>query len=409
MVSPSRASPAATLGAANLIAQALSFVNGLLMARGLGTVGRGQVALVAAYDDISTNGLTLGVPVGVGYFVTQPSDDAALRERRLLGAALKVSFWSTAAAIVLGWLVYEFAVAGSPEAIRWIVFAAIGTTPVVNTVPMAARMILMARGQLRRMAAVAISVTLMRLLAFLGLIVAGEFSAVTAAVAFIGGGWASNALALVVTGVRPSMGEPVGPLLRFGSKTIVASLSTMANSRVDQVLIAAFVGTGELGIYAVAVGISFVPQNVASSLSSALYRESAHDSVDRRLTTRRVRRAIKFSLAAAAVSAIGAAATIPILYGSDFRGAIVPAVILCFASAALGASSILVGVGNSTGHPEIGSWSSFGALLVTGFGLAVALPLLGIVGAALVTLAAYSVRWMVADRMCRTRAITFVK
>jgi O-antigen/teichoic acid export membrane protein len=396
-----RSGPAA-LVSAGIGAQALNFVGGWLIARSLGPTGRGNTALVAVYDDASTIALSLGVPAAVGREASQADDDArSTVEARLLGSALTIAVFVTPAAALLSWLVFTFALDGAPRSIQFLVVAAIAATPIVNTVPMAGRMILTARGELHALASLIMIQMVVRLAIYGLLILFDAFTATTAALGFLASGWFGSILVWFVVGIRPTRGGELGPLLRFGVKTVPGSMADLTNSRLDQLLIVPLLSTRDLGIYAVAIGVAFLPINIGSSMALSAYRVAARDGVDRSATRQAVRRGVRLVAAAGLVSALGAAFLLVPVYGSEFADSIVPAMLLVGGSVATGITAILVQVANASGRPLIGSWSSLAGLIVTLVGLPIVLPTFGVVGAAVVSLLAYSTRCLVATILTR--------
>ena len=392
-----------TLG--NIASQIFSFLGGVVISRVLGRAGRGTTALVAAYDDLSNNALSLGVPPAVGYHAARSDHDRQLREQLLLGSALKVAVLVTPLAAVLAWALSTFALGGASGRIALLIFLAIAGTPLINTVPTAGRMILTSRGQLRRLGSLTLAVTFGRLTVFVLLWQIGELTAFNAALAFLVVGWGLSAVTWFVVGVKPRRGGPTRELLRYGVRVMPGTISDMANSRLDQIIIAPFLGASDLGIYAVAVGVAFLPTNVASSMSLSIYRSVAQDSEDRVETRRRVRRAAKLVVAAGALTAVGSILFIQPIYGSEFAASVVPAVLLAIGSSFLGVSGLFVAVGNASGEPKIGSIGSLLALGVTLAGLPILLPILGVEGAAIVTLVAYGVRLLCTYRLTSVRGL----
>ena len=73
-------------------------------------------------------------------------------------------------------------------------------------------------------------------------------------------------------GERAGPPAPLRPLLGYGLRSLPGTLSNLATNRLDQVLIAPMLGTRALGLYAVAVGITFVPVQVGAGLAFAAFR-----------------------------------------------------------------------------------------------------------------------------------------
>ena len=255
--------PTVQLTAANVGAQVLSMLSGLLVARQLGPVGRGQVSLVQVYDETSTNASSLGVPTATGYFAKErPSSEA-----QVLGAALTISAFSVPVTALLGWLIATFVFADAPVGIQLIVWAAVGLSPLANSYPMACRMVLVARGQTSSLVPLQILQMALRVCAMLLLILVDQFTPTTAAIAMVASGWLASFVAWRMVDVPPARGGPVREMLAFGLKTVPAALASMANTRLDQMLVAPLISASALGVYSVAVGATILPVSVGVAIA----------------------------------------------------------------------------------------------------------------------------------------------
>jgi O-antigen/teichoic acid export membrane protein len=398
-----RSPPAAVvLTITNLAAQGFNFLGGLIAARLLGPAGRGNLALVAVYDDIANRALSLGVPAAVGRYAARPvCEDKRVVEARLLGAALRIAAMSLPATALLAWAVFALALGDSPSSIKICVALAIGLTPIANSVPMAGRMILVARGELNLLSVVIGGSALLRLVGFVAFAQWQVLTATNAALILLISGWLGNGLTLFLVGVMPARGGRAGPLLKFGLQTVPASFANLANSRLDQVLIAPFLGPSELGIYAVAVGVAFVPINVGSTLGLAAYRAFARARSGDEYLRKVLGRSSIYVAVSGIMSAVGAVTLIVPIYGEQFSESVTPAVLLIVGSVAMGIAMVLGQASNAAGFPRNDSVSSVAALVFTVIGLPIFLPMYGLVGAAAVSAVAYSVRALVGYWMLR--------
>jgi enterobacterial common antigen flippase len=394
--------PTIQLTAANVGAQALSMLSGLLVARQLGTVGRGQVSLVQVYDEASTNASSLGAPTATGYFAKErPSSEA-----KILGAALTISAVSLPITALVGWLVATFIFADAPLGIQLIVWAAVGLSPLANSYPMACRMVLVARGQTSSLVPLQIAQMALRVGAMLALISADAFTATSAAVAVVTTGWLASLIALRMVNVRPVRGGPVREVLAFGLKTVPASLASMANTRLDQMLVAPLISASALGVYSVAVGATILPLSVGVAIALAgFHTVKATAGFDGAAAL--LRKACVVIPVCAAVNALGIILFLEPIYGHQFSGSVVPALILIPGATATALFMVVAPVGHAIGAPSLASWSQGVGLAVTIVGLPVMLPILGINGAALVSSVAYSVRLAVGVWLLHRRGVSF--
>jgi len=386
---------------ANVGSQAFSFLSGLVIARGLGTVGRGQVSLVQAYDDVSTNLFSIGTPESAAYLVKEK----ATSEARALGAALKISLVSLPIAVFVGWVVARFAFDEFPIGLQIVAWSAIGMTPLANTYLSTCRMLLVARGDVRALVPLQIVPMASRLVIMLILVALGVFTATTAAITVVACGWFSNLLGWRALGVSPRGGGRVRPMLAYGIKTVPASLASMANTRLDQLLVAPILSTAALGIYAVAIGVNVLPIAVAVAVAQAGYHKVTGTPDRSEGGDRLLRKATVIIGATSLASAVGIALLLEPIYGEAFHDAVIPALILVPGSAATGLFLVVWSTGNAIGDPALAAKAQVAGLVVTVALLPLILPALEVNGAALVSTLSYGVRLAVGLWLLRRRGV----
>lgn len=392
--------PTLQLTIANVGSQALSMLSGLLIARHLGAAGRGNVSLVQVYDETSTNAFSLGTPAATGYL----AKERPLTEARILGAALTISVVSLPVTAIIGWIIATFVFHDAPIGIHLIVWAAVSLSPVVNSYPMACRMILVARGQVKALVPLQVSQMAIRVGAIVALIAAGSFTPTTAAVAVVTSGWLGGAIALQMVKVRPERGGPIREMVVFGIKTVPASLASMANTRLDQMLIAPVISASALGVYAVAVGATILPLSVGVAIALAGFH-TVKGTNGFAGATPLLRKAFIVILGCGIVNAVGIILLLKPIYGHEFRDAVVPALILMPGAMATALFMVVGPIGNAIGAPSLASWGQVVGLAVTVVGLPLLLPVMGINGAALVSSVAYIIRLAVGAWLLHRRGI----
>jgi O-antigen/teichoic acid export membrane protein len=173
----------------------------------------------------------------------------------------------------------------------------------------------------------------------------------------------------------------------FGLKSWLGGLAQMANARLDQLLMITVVSSRELGLYAVATTISGAAGLAAGGLAPPLMARVA--SGERQVMAQ----AVRTILLATALVNIGLALATPMLlelvFGSRFHAALPMVLILLCAQVPLVGASVLSGALQADGAPLIPTIGEGIALAITVGGLALLLPALGGVGAAIVSCAAY--------------------
>jgi len=209
---------------------------------------------------------------------------------------------------------------------------------------------------------------------------------------------AATLMALLRAGVRLSFGidgSLAKRMLKYGAKAHVGSVSGLANSSLDQVLLAAFLPSRYLGLYVAAVGAAGVAQVFSLAVQmvstpSIAQRESVEErtAVLRGVFRRYWILSLPVALALAATLPFG----IPIIFGAEFKDAIWAAEILLIGSLLIGARDVLSGGANALGDPWLGSRAQLWAMGATVILLCALLPVLGIIGAAIASTAACAVQ-----------------
>jgi O-antigen/teichoic acid export membrane protein len=175
----------------------------------------------------------------------------------------------------------------------------------------------------------------------------------------------------------------------FGLRSWVGGLALVANVRLDQLLMITLVDRRELGLYAVAVTLAGLSSFVIGALGPPLVTRVAQGE------TSLVPRALRVVLAAVGSINLAAAAVTPVvlpaIFGADFEDAVNPAIVLLIAGVPLAGIMVLAASLAAAGAPGRSSIGEGTALIITIPGLFLLVPSLGGLGAAMVSLAAYSV------------------
>ena len=396
-----------TLTVGNATAVSTRLLTSMLVAQILGPAGRGAVALISVLDEVSTALFSAGIPIAAGYHAKLELDS----DRALINAALRAGTLllplTTAVALLIGAL----GLAGLEPAARWLTVLLIGWTGLVNLPSLAAANILQAHRELRHLAIYRGLFTSVTLIVVALCAVLGGLSVASVAAAFVLGRIATGAYGLART-AWPSLGPHarLGPLFRYGLRAAPGSVGTLLNNRLDQLVIAPMVSLGDLGLYAVAAGTSFAPAVLPMSMAASAFATVEEDAERGRRgsAATAIRRGILVSAIAAAGLALVTPIVIPLLYGSAFAEAIGPTIILLGGSVAWGGQLVASQCANALGQPSYSSISEVTGVLVTIVGLVIFVPLYGITGAAVVSLAAYVTRFAVTLLLLRREGVKHV-
>jgi O-antigen/teichoic acid export membrane protein len=202
---------------------------------------------------------------------------------------------------------------------------------------------------------------------------------------------------LAVVRARPRLdAKVVRSALSFGVRAWPGTLAGLTNTRLDQVIMVPLAGARQLGLYAVAVTLTTLPGMLAGPIGQMVFPRLA--VTDGRGIARYVRTAMAL---VAIVSLLGAAlcpVVIPVVFGSAFAGAVPPALVL-FAGAVPLAGSVLMNQGLlAIGRPGLTSIGELVAAALTVALLVLLLPALGAMGAAVTSVAAYTVNFLILAR-----------
>jgi O-antigen/teichoic acid export membrane protein len=229
------------------------------------------------------------------------------------------------------------------------------------------------------------------LVALLTLWATDRLTVATAAVTGIG----STLILLVPTAVvlrgrgplrfKPALARQA---LAFGIRAWPGTLSEVANTRLDQVLMIPLVDPAQLGQYVVAYTAASAPAIVASAIVSAVVPRIARG--EEQLVAGGSRVLLPVVVAAGLLIGALAPIAIPLLFGRDFAPA-VPLTWILLVAAVPGLTATFLGATlTAAGRPGTATAGQMLALAVTLPGLLLLLGPLGAYGAAIVSVAAYS-------------------
>lgn len=396
-----------TLTAGNVAAVSTRLLTSILVAQVLGPAGRGAVALISVVDEVSTALLTTGLPIAAGYHAKLGLDS----DRALINAAFRAGVLLlplTAAIALLGGV---FGLTSLEPAALWLTVLLIAWTGLVDLPSLTAAHIFQAHRALHRLALYQASFYTVTLIVVALCAVLGGLSVAWVAAAFVIGRLVTGAYSLAMTAwpsVRPH--ARLRPLFRYGLKAAPGSVGTLLNNKLDQLIIAPMVSLGDLGLYAVAAGTSFAPAVLPMSMAAGAFATVSRDADRGRQASAatEIRHGILVSALAAVALGLLAPVVVPLVYGSAFTEAVGPTIILLGASVAWGGQLVAAQCANALGQPSYSSIGEATGLFVTVVGLVIFVPLYGIVGAAVVSLAAYVIRFAVTLLLLRREGVKHV-
>ena len=180
-------------------------------------------------------------------------------------------------------------------------------------------------------------------------------------------------------------------VLGFGVRAQVGTLLLFVNARLDFAIVGALVGPAALGVYAIASRYAELLRLPSLAFNYVLYPEFARDGsrAAARKAVRMIPRVGWIPAAAAIPLALSAAFVIRLLFGREFDGAVVPAVILLLGLSGGGVGAIVTAFLYGQGRPGLNSIAMGAGLAATVVLDLLLIPPFGIVGAAVASCVAY--------------------
>jgi O-antigen/teichoic acid export membrane protein len=360
---------------------------GIIAARALGPAGRGQLAAIVVPLSMA--------PYALAFGLTTFASRSVARGRNLgviLGTAGGVAFVIGCIAVV-PCVALASVLAEGDDGVRTVLTVGFALLPLTLASNVLAD-IGLGLQEWDRVTAQRVIPVLAALLGYVALVAADRFTPESAGAVVLAGGVLSVApFVPLVRRARPVrfLSAVANEALRFGARASPITLSQLLNHRLDQFLMVPLVSRRELGLYAVAVTVSGLAGMLASAMSTVLYPKfAAGEDLG-------VARALRRGLfAVAGLSALLAALSpfvLPWAFGRDFSDAVPMVLILLVAAVPLAGVGVLAAIFTAGHRVLVAGMSEIGALGVTVVGLVLLLPPLGGVGAAIVSLVAYSVNF----------------
>jgi O-antigen/teichoic acid export membrane protein len=372
----------------------LSVGTGVIMARGLGPTGRGELSAMMLWPALAAGLFTLGLRPALTYTLAAQRGEP----RCLILVALLLTFCTGLVAAGFGALVVPIWLEGySPDVITFAQWAML-IAP-VTLLLRSAKGILQARGEFglynrNHYVPPLISLVVLAALAF-----SGSLNPFTGAVAVL-----SPPLPVLVANLvwiarieRPRFCQPahsIRELLSYGlrswGKDVVGTLAT----EVDRAVLIGLVSPAALGLYVVAKHLARPTEALSSAIVTVLFPQASRvktkDAV--RLLARAARVSTAVSCALVLPLALAAPPLLELLYGEAFVAAVDPFRILLIDAVLIGFSSILMQAFMSSGRPGVVTALLVVGLLVNVLGMLLLVPAFGLTGAAFAVLISTIVR-----------------
>lgn len=371
----------------------LGIASSIVVARGLGPSGRGQLAAAMVWPSLVTLLASMELnhafvySVGAGWASPERLKRFGFRYALAAGIPAMVAYWFFCPFLLkkqfseASWVPGVFALSIPLSLLIGLLLAIYqggGRYRVWNA------------GRLFRGGAWTIAVVVMW--HFAGLTVLGLLIVQLVILAILGVGLYAS-VRTVPSHVKDGAEVATGAIFRYGRAVYLSSIAYMINQQLDQLLLTFWVDSSDLGQYATAVAISGVLLLVSSAISPILFSEMARSSGNPLLQKEHQSQALYLAAAIllplGAVVALAGPSLVTAIYGSVFEEAGRLLRVMAPASMLLGFGNVLSYVLRGAGRPMDATYGLGVGVTLTAAGLAVALPRYGIWGAAWVSLVAY--------------------
>ncbi len=169
------------------------------------------------------------------------------------------------------------------------------------------------------------------------------------------------------------------------------TLSQMLLARFDQFLMVALVDNTQLGLYVVAATGASVSSPIGQGVALALFshvRSTSEVEADAQ-TRRALTWTFASSVGVALLVAVTAPWLVPFFFGEDFRGSVLPLLLLLPGQVALDVANVHASRLEANGRPGAASIGLFSGAAFTVVGIIAVVPSFGIEGAAVITSLSY--------------------
>src|SRR4051812_6447858 len=382
--------------ATNVAVAGLGVATGLLSARLLGPEGRGQLAAIQAWPTVLAAVAMLGLDSSVVYCTSRRRGEGS----RYLASALALIGIVGIGVVAAGWALLPWLLAAQSASVVAAARVFLLMVPIYALIGMPHQM-LRAVGAWRAWNVIRVLSVLGWLVALLlARFVVTEWANPTrlSALYLIAQLWLVIPVTIVARRYLPGPLEVrrqlFRPLLQYGLPDMLTLLPRTLNQRLDQLLMMAFLDARTLGLYVVAVAWSGAVTPLLSAVGPVLV-PTLSASTDARGQRRHLAHALRLTGLGAGgltlVVLILTSKTIPLLFGPDYSAAVPAALVLVVASGLNGINLTLADGLRGLGRPQSVLVSEVLGLVATGVLLIILLSRFGSLGAAIASLAAYSV------------------
>jgi O-antigen/teichoic acid export membrane protein len=375
----------------------MGILTGVLSARLLGPVGRGEYAAIIIWPTAIVTLIALGINQTIAFNIGR----RVLTVSEVATAAAVIGLVQCVLSVGLGLLVVSFALAKYSPAVRHLGIIFVLFTPAFILCGFPANLF-QGLPDLFRFNLIRVIAPFTYSAGLVGLYIAHRGSLDSVIFWQLFGYVAALAVgsAMVWRLLRPRLQwnrTAIPLLLDYGYRTQATNLTNYFNQRIDQLILSLFVPPQQLGFYAVAVTLSLAvtvfPQAagiVTFSKGSSQHSEGAKATIGTSF-----RASLIWLLVCCGALYAFAPLLIRLVFGAAFDGSILACRILLPGAVMIGLNQVLYNGASALGRPGLPSCAEGIGMAVTAVGLYLLVPRYGYIGAAIVSSIAYSVSFLV--------------
>lgn len=315
-----------------LLLALLTLISAPIVARAIGPDGRGETAAAIGLFYLLPVLLAFGLPLELRRQAATGDPAPALRTARLICCCGYLV--SCAIAALCFWTLFvDF-----ESTARWVATVGVAATPFAASW-FCDNGILVGQDRYRAVFSLQVAQPTLYVVLIVVFWLTGIASTATVLIANISGMMLTFVLGLSLTRIRPvGAHQPPLTLLRKSARFAGSAIAESATNRIDQVLALPLLGAYQAGLYSVAATVAAAPMAMGQALGASYFGATARTAEENRKPI--ANEAFRVALAAVlcVIPAVGIIAmfAIPVVFGSDFAGAIAP-MWIC-----LGATGLLV-------------------------------------------------------------------
>jgi len=375
----------------------LGALAGILSARLLGPVGRGELQAITLWPTVIAYLLCLGISQAIAFNVGR----RAFTVSEIMTASAALGVMQSILAIVVGLVVVHFALAKYSPHVRYLgaIFVLFTPAYLLGGYPQGLAQglqslrifnLIRVAGPLAYFAGLVALLFLNR--GSLDLVVAAQAVSWLVGLA-VGLGWVWRVVQPRVRWNATAIPRMIG----YGYKTQATGLATYFNQRIDQLILVLLVPPRQVGLYVVAVTLSTAVTVFPQAAGIVTFSRGANQSSEDAKATigNSFRASLIWLLVTCGAIYVLAPFLIHLVVGPAFDGSILACRILLPGALMIGLNQVLYNGAYALGRPGLPSFAEGMSMAVTAVGLYLLVPHYGYVGAAAVSTVAYTVSFLV--------------